>query len=224
MDLESASQSIYRATCEVQWSTEYLNRTQYGDSTEAYRSCTKPEFAGNTMSEEVLGNKARMGAISTRPSEASGQSAHSASTIAIAGLAAGAIDLGFNTFKALTAGTSVLRPWKGVAAALLGKDAVIHGGDFMAIVGVGLHFAITIGASAVYYLVAKRQGWLVRHPFLSGLVFGALFFLAMNYVILPLSVIGHPLYVGAETIATALPGHIIMIGLPISLIVGWRLK
>ena len=173
------------------------------------------------MTEEALGNKARIGATSARPSEAFGQSGHSAATIALAGLAAGAIDLGFNVFKSLNAGTSLLRPWKGVAAALLGKDAVIRGGDSMAIVGVGLHFVITVGAAAIYYLVARRQGWLVRHPFISGLVFGTLFFLAMNYVILPLSVIGHPLYVGAETIAAALPGHIIMIGLPISLIVGW---
>jgi uncharacterized membrane protein YagU involved in acid resistance len=145
-------------------------------------------------------------------------------TVATAGVAAGAIDLGFNTVKALNAGTSVLRPWKGVAAALLGKDAVIQGGDAMAIIGVALHFLITIGAAAIYYFVAKRQGWLVRHAFLSGLVFGTLFFLTMNYVILPLSVIGHPLYVGGETIAMALPGHIIMIGLPISLIIGWRIK
>jgi hypothetical protein len=176
------------------------------------------------MSEEARGNNASIGAISTRPGEALRQSAYAASTVAIAGVAAGAIDLGFNTAKALNAGTSVLRPWKGVAAALLGKDAVIHGGDAMAIIGVGLHFLITIGAAAIYYLVAKRQGWLVRHALLSGLVFGTLFFLAMNYLILPLSVIGHPLYVGAQTIAIALPGHIIMIGLPISIIVAWRMK
>ena len=176
------------------------------------------------MSEEALGSKARIGATSTRPSNAVGKSAHAAATIAIAGFAAGAIDLGFNLVKSLNAGTSVLRPWKGVAAALLGKDAVIHGGDSMALIGVALHFVITIGAAAIYYLVAKRQGWLVRHPILSGVVFGILFFLAMNYVILPLSVIGRPLYVGAETIATALPGHILMIGLPISMIIGWRLK
>jgi hypothetical protein len=176
------------------------------------------------MTEAVRVNRTSPGAVSARPDGAVGQGAHSAATIAMAGLAAGAVDLGYNTFKALSAGTSVLRPWKGVAAALFGNDAVIHGGDAMAIAGLGLHFLITIGAAGIYYLVAKRQGWLVRHPFLSGLVFGTLFFVVLNYLILPFTVIGHPLYVGAETIAIAIPSHIIMIGLPISLIVGWRLK
>jgi hypothetical protein len=176
------------------------------------------------MSEAARGNNASVEPISTFPAEARRQTAFAASTVAIAGGVAGAIDLAFNTVKAVNAGTSVLRPWKGVAAALLGKDAVIRGGDAMAILGVGLHFLITIGAAAIYYLAAKRQGWPVKHAFLSGLVFGTIFFLVMNYVILPLSVIGHPLYVGVQTIAFALPGHIIMIGLPISMIVGWRLK
>ncbi len=176
------------------------------------------------MSEAARGNKAGIEAISTRPGEARRQSAFAASTVAIAGGVAGAIDLAFNLVKSVSAGTSVLRPWKGVATALLGKDAISRGGDAMAIVGVGLHFLITIGAAAIYYWVAKRRGWLVRHAFLSGLVFGTIFFLAMNYVILPLSVIGHPLYVGGTTIAIALPSHILMIGLPISLIIGWRLK
>jgi len=176
------------------------------------------------MSEAAPANKPSIEAISTRPGEAHRPTAFAASTVVIAGVVAGAIDLAFNTVKAINAGTSVLRPWKAVAAALLGKNAVIQGGDAMAIIGVGLHFLITIGAAAIYYLVAKRQGWLVRHAFLSGLVFGTLFFLVINYVILPLSVIGHPLYVGRETIAFALPAHIIMIGLPISMIVGWRLK
>ncbi len=173
---------------------------------------------------EELRNSAELGAIDVHADEALHQIAHSALTVALAGVAAGAIDLAFNTVKSLNAGTSVLRPWKGVAAALLGKDAVIQGGDKMAVIGVGLHFLITIGAAAIFVLVAKRQRWLVRHPFFSGLAFGALFFLILNYVILPLSVIGHPLYVGAASIAIALPSHIIMIGLPISMIVAWRMK
>jgi hypothetical protein len=142
----------------------------------------------------------------------------------MAGIAAGLFDFAFNAYKAVTAGTSVLRPWKGVAAALLGKDAIMRGGDAMAFAGIGLHFVITIGAAAVYYVVARRQGWLVRRPWISGLVFGILFFLAMNYVIVPLSLIGRPIYVGAETIGYALLGHVVMIGLPIALITSWRLK
>src|SRR6516162_7943378 len=113
--------------------------------------------------------------------------ASAASTVVMAGIAAGLFDFAFNVYKAITAGTAVLRPWKGVAGALLGKDAIMRGGDAMAFVGIGLHFVITIGAAAVYYLAAKRQSWLVRHPWISGLVFGILFFLAMNYVIVPLS-------------------------------------
>ena len=176
------------------------------------------------MSETAHRSKSSIEATSTLPSESRAHAGSAASTVAIAGVVAGAIDLAYNTVNAVNTGASVLRPWKGVAAALLGKDAVIHGGDAMAIVGVGLHFLITIGAATIYYLVAKRWGWLVRHAFLSGLVFGTLFFLALNYVILPLTVIGHPLYVGGRTIAIALPSHILMIGLPISLITGWRLK
>ena len=176
------------------------------------------------MSEAAHGNKASIEAMSTHAGGSRRQAGFAVSTVAIAGVAAGAIDLAFNTVEAVRAGTSFLRPWKGVAAALLGKAAVIQGGDAMAIIGVGLHFMITIGAASVYYLVAKRRGWLVSHSFLSGLVFGTLFFLAMNYVILPLSFIGRPLYAGGQTIAIALPSHIIMIGLPISMIIGWRLK
>lgn len=141
------------------------------------------------MSEAAHGNKASFG---THPGESRPQAGSGASTVAIAGAVAGSIDLAFNTVKALSEGTSVLRPWKGVAAALLGKDAVIRGGDAMAMVGLGFHFLITIGAAGIYFLVAKHWGWLVRHAFLSGLVFGTLFFLAMNYVILPLTLIGRP--------------------------------
>jgi hypothetical protein len=176
------------------------------------------------MNEAARGDKATVEAMSISSDEARRPTAFAVSTAAIAGGVAGAIDLAFNIVKALNAGTSVLRPWKGVAAALLGKEAVIQGGDSTAIIGVGLHFLITIGAAAIYYRVAVRQSWLVRHGFLSGLVCGTIFFLAMNYVILPLSVIGQPLYVGAKTIAIALPSHIIMIGLPIAMITSWRLK
>lgn len=162
--------------------------------------------------------------MSVQTSSIAEQARRAVATIFLAGGTAGAIDLFYATAKTVAAGGSALRPWQGVAAALFGLKAVINGGPPMAIIGVGLHLTITIGAAAVYYAAARRLDWLVRHALASGVVCGILFFLTMNYVILPLTVIGKPLYVGTETIAYALVGHTIMIGLPISLIVAWRLK
>jgi hypothetical protein len=147
---------------------------------------------------------------------------HAVFTILLAGAVAGGIDLASNTIRALSAGTPVLRPWMGVAAALLGKEAIIRGGQGMAFVGLALHFLITIGAATCYCVAATRVAWLTKHSLASGIVFGTLFFIVMNYVILPLSVMGRPLYVGEKTIAYALVMHILMIGLPISLITAWR--
>ena len=144
-------------------------------------------------------------------------------TILLAGGTAGAIDFAYATAETLLSGGTAARPWSGVAAALLGVQAVIDGGDAVALVGVVLHFLITIGAATIYALVAARLPALVRLPWAAGIIFGALFLLAMNYVILPLSVIGHPLYVGAKGLFDALISHVLMIRLPISLITAARL-
>ncbi len=145
-------------------------------------------------------------------------------TICLAGGTAGAIDLFYATARTVSGGGLATRPWMGVAAALFGRAIVARIGTPMALVGVALHFLITIGAAAIFYAVAARQRLLVRYALVAGLGFGVLFFLAMNYVILPLSVIGQPIYNGAETIAYAIVGHVFMIGLPIALITAWRLK
>jgi hypothetical protein len=141
----------------------------------------------------------------------------------MAGGAAGAIDFIYATAMTMMGGQPPTRPWMGVAAALFGKATVVQIGTPMAAVGAALHFLITIGAAAVFYLTAIRQRFLVKHRLVSAVVFGILFFLAMNYVITPLSVIKHPLYQGARTISAALLTHVVVIGFPISLIVGWRL-
>jgi len=79
-----------------------------------------------------------------------------------------------------------------------------------------LHFMFTFGAAAVLCLIAWRLPWFTRRPLITGVLFGFGFLLVMNYVILPLSAIGRPIYVG-QNFLTAIVAHIIMIGLPI----GW---
>jgi hypothetical protein len=145
-------------------------------------------------------------------------------TIFMAGGTAGAIDFIYASTMMMMAGQPATRAWMGVAAALLGKEAVIQVGMPMAAVGAALHFLITISAAAVFYLAAVRQPLLLKHRLLSAVVFGTLFLLAMNYVIVPLSVIGRPIYVGTSRIVRELITHIIVIGVPISLITAWRLS
>jgi len=145
-------------------------------------------------------------------------------TIIMAGGTAGAIDFVYASTMTMMAGHPATRAWMGVAAALLGKEAVVQIGTPMVAVGAALHFLITIGAAAIYYLAAVRQPLLLKHRLLSAVVYGILFFLAMNYVIVPLSVIGRPIYVGASTISRELFTHVLMIGFPISLITAWSLS
>lgn len=146
------------------------------------------------------------------------------STIFLAGGTAGAIDFVYATTQTVIKGLSALRPWMGVAAGLFGVKTVVHIGAVMALVGTFLHFFITIVAAAIYYAVATRQSWLVRNALLSGVGFGTAFFLVMNYIILPLSAFGRPLYVGPSGIAIALVSHIVIIGLPVALITSWGIR
>ena len=144
-------------------------------------------------------------------------------TIFMAGGTAGAIDFIYASTMTMLAGQPAARAWMGVAAALFGKEAVIQVGMPMAAVGAALHFLITISAAAVFYLAAVRQPLLLKHRLVSAVVFGVLFFLVMNYVICPLSLIGRPIFVGASRIVRELITHVIVIGVPISLITAWRL-
>jgi hypothetical protein len=134
--------------------------------------------------------------------------------IVLGGLCSGLIDLVYASTRTALRGGSVLQPWKGVASGLLGASAR-DGGMGMALIGVALHFIITFGAAALFYLIIKRLPWFVQRPLITGVLFGFAFLLVMNYVILPLSAIGRPIYVG-EGFLWAIPGHVIMMGLPIA--------
>jgi hypothetical protein len=134
--------------------------------------------------------------------------------IFLGGLTSGVIDLVYASGQRALGGGSVLQPWKGVASGLLGP-AAREGGVGMALLGIGLHFVITFGAAAILFLIVRRLPWFARRPLITGVLFGFGFLLAMNYVILPLSAIGRPIYVGSAFVS-AIVAHIIMIGLPIA--------
>ncbi len=79
-----------------------------------------------------------------------------------------------------------------IASGLLGLKSY-SGGAQTATLGVVLHFLIAFGAATVYFLASHKLPFLIHRAIPSGLVYGALVYLFMHLVVLPLSAapIGH---------------------------------
>lgn len=75
---------------------------------------------------------------------------------------------------------------QGIASGLLGEKSYA-GGAKTAVLGVVLHFVIAFGAATVYYVASRRLAFLVKRPGLAGPIYGALVYLFMHFVVLPLS-------------------------------------
>src|SRR5260370_32068938 len=61
------------------------------------------------------------------------------------------------------------------------------GGGQTVALGVLLHFLIVFGAATVYYLASRKLPFLVHRAVVFGLIYGALVYLFMHLVVLPLS-------------------------------------
>ena len=132
--------------------------------------------------------------------------------ILLGGFFAGLADFIYPTVKTVMGGGSWMGPWKGVASGLVGK-AARDGGIEMVVLGAALHWFICLGAAAILYLVVSRVKWLPRQWIVLGIIHGIAVLLAMNYVILPLSAIGHGVYPLAQLHVHAF-WHIVLVGLP----------
>ncbi|MEZ5498273.1 MAG: hypothetical protein R3E77_02465 [Steroidobacteraceae bacterium] len=102
-----------------------------------------------------------------------------------------------------------------VASGLLGNTAA-NGGWGSAAIGIIAHFAIMTIAAALFYLASRRFALLNKRPVVSGVLFGIGFYLTMNYLVTPLSMIGRPVYVGTESMVRNLFAHVLLSGLPIA--------
>jgi len=142
--------------------------------------------------------------------------------ILLGGFLAGLADFIYPTVKTLMAGNPWTQPWKGVASGLLGQTAR-DGGIEMAVLGAALHWFICISAAAILYLVVSRVKWLPRQWFALAVIHGVAVLLVMNYVILPLSTIGHGIYPLNQLHIHAF-WHIVLVGLPTGFFVSRALR
>ena len=138
-------------------------------------------------------------------------------TVLTAGLIAGALDIlaAFVVYGRL--GATPVGILKSVARGLVGARATTGGLDIAAL-GLVLHFFIACGAAAVYYAASRQWPALNRRPVVSGVVYGVVVWLVMNYVVVPLSAIGRfPTFTTVTAIIIVV--HMVCVGLPIAMVV-----
>jgi|ERR1700722_14074970 hypothetical protein len=129
--------------------------------------------------------------------------------IAVGGLIAGTLDL-------LQA--CLLFGWDiplAIAGGLLGPRA-FQGGAGTYALGVGLHFFIATSVTAIYYAVSRRLRFLVEHPLICGLFFGAAVEDVMRFVVLPLSGLHARGPYELHDLILGLTVHMVIIGLPVA--------
>lgn len=114
------------------------------------------------------------------------------SAILLGGLVAGALDIiyAFIVYGPMSYGLTPEGVLQSVAAGWIGRDASRAGGMETALLGLGTHFMIATVMAAVYVLAAQNMRALTKSPLLWGLLYGLVLYVAMNYVVGPLSAAG----------------------------------
>jgi hypothetical protein len=102
------------------------------------------------------------------------------------GIAAGALDHLSACATLIPHGTSAIEMLQYIASGAIGQRA-FSGGLATAALGLAVHFSLTVTMAAVYVFTALRAPSLLVRPWTSGIVYGTLIFLVMNYIAVPLS-------------------------------------
>lgn len=112
--------------------------------------------------------------------------------ILLGGLIAGALDIvyAFVVYGPLSYGLTPQEVLQSVASGWIGRDASRAGGVDTAVLGLGSHFLIATLMAAVYMLTAQSFSALTSKAVLWGFIYGLILYVAMNYVVAPLSAAG----------------------------------
>ena len=136
--------------------------------------------------------------------------------IVVGGMIAGLLDISFAcTYWALARDVPAQRIFQSVASGILGKDAY-KGGWGTALLGLGLHFLMTLAMAAAYDLASRRMTELWRKPLVCGAAYGLLLYAVMNFIVVPLSraAAGGPRNDLWTWLGVA--AHVLLVGIPIA--------
>lgn len=136
------------------------------------------------------------------------------------GLIAGTLDIAeniiFNAFRRITPEMI----FQFIASGLIGTKTALAFGAASVALGVAIHYFIATWWTFVYYAASRRLKFLVDRAAISGIVYGGLVYIVMNFIVLPVTRI--PRAKAAMTVASRVSGVLALlfcIGLTIALLV-----
>jgi hypothetical protein len=135
-----------------------------------------------------------------------------AGALIAAGVIVGTLDILKPIATSLVNGRPPLRVFQAVASGALGRNSY-DGGWATMLVGAGFHYFIAFSVVVFYALVSRRFTALARYPFISGPIYGIGVYCFMQFVVFPLSAIGHVPHPMA-TLVDGIITHIFLVGLP----------
>ena len=118
---------------------------------------------------------------------AQGGGSASAKAILFGGFVAGTIDIGA---ASVISGLSPVKIMKIVAGGLLGR-AAFDGDATVAAIGMLLQWGMSLLIAAIFVFAARSMTTLRQRWLAWGLAYGVVVYFVMNYVVVPLSAIGH---------------------------------
>lgn len=130
------------------------------------------------------------------------------------GLIAGGCDITYAIVSNMMRGGAWDRTLQSVASGWFGR-AAFSGGMPMAALGLASHFLIAFIWATLYYAASRALKPLAQRPLIFGPLYGALVYVLMNTVVVPLSAAPFSLPLRL----TGLLVHMFLVGLPIALAV-----
>lgn len=137
-----------------------------------------------------------------------------------AGLVCAATDISYIIVLVLIKGGSPLRMLQGIASSVLGK-ASFDGGVATMLLGLAMHVGVALAAAAMFFVFYRLSGVVREHWLMSGVLFGAVFYVFMQLVALPLTRLPPQSFPPPNWIPVFV-AHITAVGPVIAAVTHWR--
>ncbi|HVU55949.1 MAG TPA: hypothetical protein VHD83_12885 [Puia sp.] len=141
-------------------------------------------------------------------------------TIILAWLVAGTLDISYAiiTWGPVFGKITAAQLLQGIASTLMGKDA-FTGGISTALVGLAMHYGISLAWTLFYFFIFPYIPLLARNTFFSGILYGVFVWAMMGLLIVPL-VTGKAWSFNLVPFLKSIAPMILLFGPAIAIIVG----